>query len=108
MSSSGAIGPAAVLEQSDGGAMLAAAVERLRASGVERVTFEVAGLRPRGLRRGNASRLQDRRDRPHRGHVTSPLDPGPLFPVALQRTLLAKGGSRASRPRAEIDGSGTP
>ena len=35
-----------VLEQSDGGAMLAAAVERLRASGVERVTFEVVGLCP--------------------------------------------------------------
>ena len=46
VSSSGAIGPAAVLEQSDGGAMLAAAVERLRANGVERVSFEVAGLCP--------------------------------------------------------------
>ena len=46
VSTSGAIGPAAVLEQSDGGAMLAAAVEWLRANGVERVTFEVAGLCP--------------------------------------------------------------
>ena len=46
VSSSGVIGPAAVLEQSDGGAMLAAAVGRLRANGVERVSFEVAGLCP--------------------------------------------------------------
>ncbi len=43
---SGAIGPAAVLEQSDSGALLAAAVERLRAKGVERVSFEAAGLCP--------------------------------------------------------------
>ena len=42
----GAIGPAAVLERSDGGAVLAAAVERLRANGVERVSFEAAGLCP--------------------------------------------------------------
>ena len=46
VSSSGAIGPAAVLERSDGGPMLAAAVERLRANGVERVTVELAGLCP--------------------------------------------------------------
>ena len=43
---SGAIGPAAVLEQSDSGIMLAAAVKRLRANGVERVSFEAAGLCP--------------------------------------------------------------
>ena len=42
----GAIGPAAVLEQSDSGTMLSAAVERLRASGVGRVSFEAAGLCP--------------------------------------------------------------
>ena len=38
VSNSGAIGPAAVLEQSDSGTMLATAVERLRANGVERVS----------------------------------------------------------------------
>ena len=42
----GAIGPAAVLERSDSGTMLAAAVERLRANAVERVSFEAAGLCP--------------------------------------------------------------
>ena len=46
VSNSGAIGPAAVLEQSDGGMMLAAAVDRLRANGVEHVSFQVAGLCP--------------------------------------------------------------
>ena len=78
----------------------------LRASGVERVTFEVAGLCPDvydvvtrlGLRVAGTLLIV----------VTSPLDPGPLYPVALRRALLAKGGSRASRPRAEIDRSGTP
>lgn len=46
VSDSGAIGPAAVLRQSDAGTVLAASVARLRANGVERVSFEAAGLCP--------------------------------------------------------------
>ncbi len=48
VSDTGAIGPAAVLEQEDAGTLLSAAVERLRANGVDRVGFQVAGLSPEG------------------------------------------------------------